>query len=62
MGWCVTMMFGTREVVDFFYWFLVMPGIVKNLGAAKLKREDLETEDEEFIEEPSRVARYTSYP
>jgi hypothetical protein len=49
LGWAVCMVVGTREFIDFFYWYLIMGGIIANLGKAKLKREALGKEDEEFI-------------
>lgn len=49
IGWAVCMVVGTREFIDFFYWYLIMGGIIANLGKAKLRREALGKEDEEYI-------------
>ena len=48
MGWSACMILGSREFIDYFYWYLTMSGIIANLGKAKLKREELEKEDDEF--------------
>lgn len=55
LGWCLTMVFGTREFIDFFYLYTTMSGIIVNLGKAKLKREALgeEEDDEEELQLPA---------
>ncbi len=54
LGWSFCMTLGSREFIDYFYWFLVMPGVLANLGRARLKREALGREDEEFDDAPSK--------
>ncbi|RQW01379.1 hypothetical protein EH223_15080 [candidate division KSB1 bacterium] len=61
IGCCVCMTFVTISYVDFFYWPLIMSGIIANLGKAKLKREALGQEDEEFTEQPVRKPAYAPY-
>ncbi|MBN2267746.1 MAG: O-antigen ligase family protein [Candidatus Babeliaceae bacterium] len=50
VGAYATIVFTNTEYVDFYYWHLVMAGIIANLGKAKLKRNELAGEDEEFME------------
>jgi O-antigen ligase len=61
VGYCLCIMFVNMEVIDFYYWFLAMSGIIANIGKAKLKREKLGLEDEEFEEEPQRKTGYAPY-
>jgi O-antigen ligase len=61
IGYCVCITFVNMEFIDFFYWYLTMSGIIANLGKAKLQREALGLEDEEFLEQPARSPAYSSY-
>lgn len=59
-GAAISVMFINAEFVDFYYWYLTMTGIIANLGKAKLKREELGIEDEEFMEPSIRKPAYSS--
>lgn len=62
IGYCLCITFINMEFVDFFYWHLTMSGIIVNLGKAKLKREALGLEDEEFTEQPAERPTYAPHP
>jgi O-antigen ligase len=52
MGYCLCIMFLNMEFIDMLYWHLTMTGVLVNIGKAKLQREELGQEDEEWYEEP----------
>jgi hypothetical protein len=56
IGYGVCIMFISAST-DFFYWHLLMPGIITNLGKAELKRQESELE-EEFVSIPERRPLY----
>ena len=60
LGYCLCVAFLTMEFNDIFYWHLTMVGVITNLGKAKLKREELGQEEEEWGEEPRRSFAYSS--
>lgn len=62
LGAGINVMFINAEFVDFYYWHLAMAGVIANLGMAKLKREKIGLEDEDFIE-PVATAKpvYSSF-
>ena len=59
IGYCIAIAFLNMEFIDLFYWHLTMVGVVANIGKAKLKRDALGIDDDEFEEKP--VARFASF-
>ncbi len=60
MGYCVCIMFLNMEFIDLFYWHLIMSGVLVNLCKAKLQREALGQEDEEWFEESVGIPAYAT--
>jgi O-antigen ligase len=60
VGIFVTIMFGNTESVDFYYWHMTMVGVLVNIGKARLQREELGIEDEEWMEESVARVGYSS--
>jgi hypothetical protein len=58
VGAYATIFFINTEFVDFYYWHMMMAGIIANLGMARLKREELGLEDEELLEPSSQKPVY----
>lgn len=61
VGYCVCITFLNMEFIDLFYWHLTMVGVLKNLGKAELKHQELGLKDEEFLEDMTEKSVY-AYP
>lgn len=49
IGYCVSITFVNMEFIDFFYWHLIMPGVLLNLGMAHVKKEALGLLDDDIL-------------
>ncbi len=49
-GAFISITFINADFVDFYYWHMAMAGVIANFGKAKLKKEALGEEEDEFLE------------
>jgi putative inorganic carbon (hco3(-)) transporter len=61
IGYCISAAFVSMELIDIFYWQLVIVGAITNLGKARLAREALGEEDEEAFEQSDPRYAQLSY-
>lgn len=50
LGAFISITFINADFVDFYYWHMAMAGVIANFGKAKLKKEALGEEEDEFLE------------